>query len=485
MVSETLKDKFLNEMRKQMVNEQMYAPLLPSVQIGTSTLYVGEYLQKKIEKSQYSKECIISFLEYSEEYGFIEKIYAGKRTKRMPFHWQEIAVMSEKLNQTVSRNCFYKDYGMTHGLTVYGYEGKKYRINSGSWYYSDYDYMEQLEASWLESKHFSRYQMFDIEKIAELDPSVKYCGYTKESGIYFIDYVKLYRKYPIGEMLMKLKLYRMINEKAMEAIQGNKAFQKWLFKHAKEVQYMAYTTAINAFKKQPDADARDYAKSLQYRIECGKKIAAGNRTMTRKLYKYASPEKICKYLEENHIDSRSYIDYITAAEWLQLDFNDTKVLFPKNFKEVHDSYTEQYGRWRDEQEAIQKQKDRISLNMALKSRSEEFHFCAWKHGGFIAVIATSKEDLITEGRHMENCVGKMNYDTRMEKGELVICFVRKADDPDASFITAQVDTKSWKAVQFYGKGNSVVKDAEVLKWRKDWEKHMQKASRKIVTEEAA
>ena len=86
---------------------------------------------------------------------------------------------------------------------------------------------------------------------------------------------------------------------------------------------------------------------------------------------------------------------------------------------------------------------------------------------------------------MENCVGKMNYDTRMEKGELVICFVRKADDPDASFITAQVDTKSWKAVQFYGKGNSVVKDAEVLKWRKDWEKHMQKASRKIATEEAA
>lgn len=484
MVSETLKDKFLNEMRKQMVNEGMCVQLLPSVQKGTSTLYIGEYLQKKIEKNQFSNECIISFLEYSEEYGFIEKIYAGKRTKRMPFHWQEIAVISERLNMTVSRNCFYKDYGMSRGLIVYGYEGKKYHINSYSWYYADYDYMEQHEASWLESKHFWRYQMFDVERIAMLDPSVKYCGWNKDSGIYFIDYIKLYRKYPIGEMLMKLGLYRMINAKAMEAIQGNKAFQKWLFKHAKEVLHMAYTTAFNAFKKQPDADARDYAKSLQYRIECGKKIAAGNRTLTRKLYKYASPEKICKYLEENHINSGSYMDYITAADWLQLDFNDTKVIYPKNFREVHDSYTEQYGRWRDEQDAIKEKNDRISLNMALKARSKEFHFCAWKHDGYVSIIATSKEDLISEGREMENCVGRMSYDTRMEKGELVICFVRKADEPFKSLITAQVDTKSWKAVQFYGKGNSVVKDEKILEWRKKWEKHMRTMSRKATEKEA-
>lgn len=489
MTSQTLIDKFCNECNKRMVNDEMYEPLTPTVKSHNGDIfYVGKFLERDV--SFWKTESIISILEYSEEYGFIERIFAGKKTKTKPFRWQEIAVLSEKLNCTVSRNCYYQDYGMCYGLRVYGYD-RKAKHSYSSWYYYHYDYMESFLESALESKHFQRTQMFSMEDIAAMDPAVKYCAWKRDSGIPFIEYVKLYRNYPIGEMLMKLGLYRMIKEKPMKKIQNDKAFQKWLFKHVEEVHGMAYTTAYNAYRKQPEGDARDYQRSLNYRIECGKKLADADKGLSRKLYRYATPEKICEYLSNNGIGSRPYMDYIRAADWLQLDFSDTKVLFPRNFQEVHDSYTEQYGRHLEEEAIIQQLAEAQSkaemlktLNQKIKAVSIKYGFCAWSHGNYIAVLATSKEDLINEGAKQHNCVGKMDYDKRMADKKSFICFVRRKDNPKESFITAEVDCRTLKVKQFYGAHNKVAPE-EMEHWKKAWEKHMKNKQRKELARKKA
>lgn len=488
MTSQTLIDKFCNECNKRMVNDEMYEPLTPTVKSHNGDIFhVGKYLEKAVQHWQ--NEAIISILEYSEEYGFIERIFAGKKTKTKPFRWQEIAVLSEKLNCTVSRNCYYRDWGMSQGLYVYGYDGRAYHSYS-SWYYYHYDYMDSFLESQLESKHFNtRTEMFSMEDIAVMDPSIKYCAWVKGSGVRFMDYVKLYRQYPIGEMLMKLGLYRMIKEKPMKKIQNDKAFQKWLFKHAEEVHGMAYTTAFNAYRKQPEGDARDYQRSLNYRIECGKKLADADKTLTRRLYRYATPEKICEYLSKYGIGARPYMDYIRAADWLQLDFSDTKVIFPRNFNEVHDSYTEQYGRHLAEQEIIRetvaaKKNARVlnTLNRRILSTSEKFAYCAWTSGDYVAVLATCKQDLINEGAMQNNCVGRMEYDKRMAEGKSFICFIRNKENFNESFITAEVDCKTLTVKQFYMKGNNVASD-EMQEWKKEWEKEMKKRRKKKEKEE--
>lgn len=483
MDSQTLIDKFCNECNKRMVNDGMWKELTPTVTSSNGDIFhVGDYLQTAVR--YWNTESVISVLEYTEEYGFMERIFAGKQTKTKPFRWQEIAVLSEKLNCTVSRNCYYNDWGMSRVFYVYGYDGKP-KHSYSSWYYHHYDYMDLLMESTLESKHFFRTEMFTLEDAAVLDGSIKYCAWSKDSGIYFMDYVKLYRRYPIGEMLMKLKLYRMINEKAMKNIQENKMFQKWLYKHAEEVRHMAYTTAFNAYKKQPNGDARDYARSLEYRRECGRTLAEADKEMARRLYKYANQEKIIAYLQSNRIGTRSYMDYIRACEWLQLDFSDTKVIFPRNFQEVHDQYTEQYGRWKTEQELIRKLNDAKkeeealkTLNEILKAKAEEYKFCLWTYEGYMVVMAESKEDLIKEGSSMNNCVGKMGYDRKIERGESAICFIRDIHKPDESLITAEVNIKNLKVAQFYGKGNSVV-TPEMQEWKHKWELQIKKNYRKL------
>jgi hypothetical protein len=60
--------------------------------------------------------------------------------------------------------------------------------------------------------------MFDINDIASLDPSVKYCAYVENKYIHFIDYIKLYRKFPIGEMCMKLGLYRLCTRESIKQV---------------------------------------------------------------------------------------------------------------------------------------------------------------------------------------------------------------------------------------------------------------------------
>ncbi|MCQ2242105.1 PcfJ domain-containing protein [Treponema sp.] len=478
----TTEMKFLNYCNKRMVNQEMLQDLLPKVHYKKGERNVEELLKSMT----YNYEQYVSSIEYTKEYGFVERIFAGRTSKKLGFVWQEIAVISET-GLCVSRNCYYAWNNYASGFHVFGYDKKDKKVYS--WYgnYS-FEYTELFELTDLTSDRIPRQEMFGMEQIAALDESVKYCAWKWESGIHFIDYVKLYRVYPIAEMLMKLELFRMINEKALKKITDEKVFQKWLFKHAKEVHRMTYQTAHNAFKKQPDADARDYQTSLNYRIQCGKELASGNREAWNQMKKYVTQEKAFAYINQTGTDAGTYLDYLLAAEYLQLDMQDTKVLFPRNFNEVHDAYVEQYARHIQDAEILRqvdnarRDKERLkSLNQALSERASEFSFMKWNYDGYFVLIAESKEDLLKEGVQQKNCVGRMNYDQRMERGEEIICFIRKVSSPSCSYITASVDAKTMKIKQFYCKENRLP-PKEMQEWRDKWEAHNKRALKKIKAE---
>ena len=54
---------------------------------------------------------------------------------------------------------------------------------------------------------------------------------------------------------------------------------------------------------------------------------------------------------------------------------------------------------------------------------------------------------------LDHCVGRMGYDQRMARGESLIFFVRRADDPTTPLITIEFNVKSRKMVQCYGQVN--------------------------------
>lgn len=419
-----------------------------------------------------------SLLEKDPYVGIVEVVYGIRHLSKINKNvMQKLIVIPEKKSVPIIRNCFYRWGGMAQGFFSYGYDRKGYSCSIASFdYLESFDFMDEpfpIERVPSSQKFISAAAM------TELDPSLKWCAYDPDCYIDAIDYIRLYRKHPqCCEMLMKAKLRRFLNDKAILMLEDNKRFAFWVAKNAKAIrdEYMAPATAFNAWKKNPCGDPADYSKSLKYRMECGRAVAFDNRKVYDKALKYTTQERLAEYIRDNHINNRSYGDYLIAADWLRLDFADTKVLFPRNFHEVHDSYTEQYGAYCHAQElAAQRERERknreeiASRAERMKQVADRFAFLgSYKAEGFCVIVATTKDELIDEGFALSHCVGRMDYDKRQAEGRSVICFIRHDNDRHTPFVTAEVKItdQQLKVVQCYGDHDRVV--PEVADFTAGW-----------------
>lgn len=398
----------------------------------------------------HSNLSYFSWLDFDSEIGIIEEVFGAKWNKK-GFTVQKLFVIpADKKYCALSRNSYYCTCGSYSGFHSYGYDGKDSR-----WFY----YQSGFDFTGIDTQRVGREELFDLNRILYLDDSLKYCAYKIGNGVYTIDYIGLYRKYPICEMLMKLNIKRMWSEKALEFITTNKDFQKWLFKNAEKVSDMAFQTAKNAFRKNANGDPADYQASLRFRIEAGKEASFDNKAVYKKALRYASQEKLYEYIKEKSISKESYGDYLTACDWLHLDFADTKVLFPKDFHALHDDYTAQYAEYTNDLEA----KKHLQLSKKMLGTAEKFSFLgAFKDDLFSVVVARSKGDLINEGERLHHCVGRMDYDKRQADGKSVICFIRKNDELENPFVTAEIKIGETKLSvnQCYGDKDTVVHEVD-------------------------
>ena len=185
-----------------------------------------------------------------------------------------------------------------------------------------------------------------------------------------------------------------------------------------------------------------------------------NKAVYSKVLEHVTQERLVKWFKDNKISSKTYNDYIRACDWLKLDFSDTKVLFPRNFEEVHDKYTKQYGDWLAEERAK-------TLGENLKDMAEKFSFLSTTGEEYMVKIARSKLDLIDEGSALHICVGSFDYDERMANGKSIICFIRRVSEPDVPFVCAEVKVgPTLKLVQCYGEHNHVV--PEIKEFTDNW-----------------
>lgn len=183
--------------------------------------------------------------------------------------------------------------------------------------------------------------------------------------------------------------------------------------------------------------------------------------------KYATQEKLSDYIKVNNIASESYGDYLIACDWLHLDFADTKVLFPKDFQTMHDDYTAQYAEYIKNVEM----KKHLQLSKTMLDTAKKFSFLgAFKDDLYSVFVARSKGDLISEGEKLHHCVGRMDYDKRQADGTSVICFIRKNDEIEKPFVTAEIKIGDSRLSvnQCYGDKDTVVHDVDsfVDSWMK-------------------
>lgn len=423
----------------------------------------------------YSNPCYCSVLR--RDCGQIYEAIYGVRKLKGKTYIQLLAIDTEKNGRYV-RNCYYSWYGCSKGFHSYGYTGKGKSLG----YYGEMDYESVLG----EAK-----DVFDTDRIhrtcinapvlSSLEPSLRYCAY-RQDFIEPITYLRIYRKYPKqAEMLMKFGMTKMLSEGNCRKLSENPLFHRWLERHHVQCRWMAYQTAFNSFKKNPECDPNVYLDSLSYRIQCGRELGVENKAVYAKMLKHTTQEKLVKWMEENRISSRTYNDYIRACDWLKLDFSDTKVLFPRNFREVHDKYTKQYGDWLAEQARLKEieRQERLAREKAeeyeraktigenLREMADRFSFLAKTGDEYMVKVARSKLDLIDEGSALNICVGHFGYDEKMAEGKSIICFIRRVSEPDKPFVCAEVKVGSTlKLVQCNGEKNKAV--PEVKEFTEQW-----------------
>ncbi|MBE6344668.1 MAG: hypothetical protein E7063_03105 [Spirochaetaceae bacterium] len=430
-----------------------------------------DFIPRKIEICDIQNGQV-SLLEMDPYAGLVEVVYAIKTMKGGRKIQKILVIPKDKTITPIYRNCYYNFGGFAVGFHVYGYNKR-----GNSSYYYPRDYMSQFKLCiGIELEKVRRRELFNIDDILKLCPQYKYCGYNEYSGIYAIDYLGKLDNFPICEMLMKLNIHRMWDEKALEFIQKNKPFQKYLFKFQKEIKQnnMAFTTVKNAFKKNPEIAPDNYYNSLKYRIECGKRNAGIQKDIYQKILKHTTQEKIQDYISNNKIGSDTYGDYLRACDWLRLDFADTKVLFPKDFFKWHDDYTQQYAEY-----VAKKEKEaKTQLSESLKKVAMKYSFVEKNLCGFFVIVAKSKEDLIYEGELLKHCVGKMGYDKKQANEESLICFIRK--DKKTPFVTCELDLKTLKIRQCYGINNTQIIDPDFIQFKEEWLKVIRKEYKKAV-----
>jgi len=436
-----------------------------------------------------SNPCYVSVL--GKKCGKLYEAIYGRKVIKGVVYIQLLALETEKNGYV--RNMYYNNYGMSAGVHSYGYTKKSHTV-----YGQTFDYDTSLVPV---DRHFCLDRIHRVvlnpETLATLDSELKYCCY-KHTYLEPMPYVRLFRKYPKEcEMLMKFDLAKMISENNLKKLQKDQPFFRYLERHHEELRWKAFQTVYNSWKKNPTGSVDDYEKSLSYRIECGKQLAIRNRPVYEKAMKHTTQERLVKWEKENKINPSSYMDYLVACDWLKLDFSDTKVLFPRNFKEVHDNYTEQYGEWKREHDRIEAERQRRERRRAMKAwekkeakelqtrgarmleTADRFSFLNCLIDGYKVIVARTKEELIDEGSALDHCVGRMDYDKRMANGESVICFVRKDTDVLTPFATAEVKVSNrLNVVQLYGEKDKMM--PELDEFREHWMEYANEKFKKAV-----
>lgn len=260
----------------------------------------------------------------------------------------------------------------------------------------------------------------------------KYCAFNWQD--FLIDYLDLYNQYPSLELFSKLGIRP--SKALLKKCSQNKQFRKYLVKNKDKLIRYGVTTMIYAYNHNMTLNE---AEEWLYMV---KRVPELKGTSINRL-------RLRDYLDKKNIDNILYDDYLKAIKYLHFDLNDTKNLYPHNFKAMHDLRIQEY----DSAKAKEEVKNKHKLNMKLKKVAKEFSKLNLV-GKYAVIIATDIKELILEGKALNHCVGRMGYDKKMADKKSLILFVRKVDEREKPFVTMEFQPNNKKILQIYGNHDS-------------------------------
>lgn len=308
---------------------------------------------------------------------------------------------------------------------------------------SDYDHWYSIKA-----ECNLEYICLNSEILKDI-PEFKYSGYQHGD---VIKYLNEYRQNPGLEFFGKLDL--PISKSLAKKAQSDTRFRKFLFTNADEVRIYGIQRTIYAYNHNLsfyEADKILTDRRIAYQV-----IPSLRKTNVDCL-------RIIEWCKKNKINTSSYNDYFEAIKEMRYDLSDTKNLYPKDFKAIHDLRIAEYDAYKEKLD----RKKRKALYENFAKAGEKAVAYEYSEGGFTMIAPRDIRQLKSEGKALGHCVGKMGYDKKMADGKVVIMFLRYANNIEKPFVTVEYDLKGKRLLQAHGKGNcSAPEDAKtfISKW---------------------
>lgn len=286
----------------------------------------------------------------------------------------------------------------------------------------------------------------------------KYSAIDKYTNEDKLQYLRIYEKYPKVELLVKAGLSSFATRKTIvEKLSEDKNFGKWMFKNKEELaKKHFYINALNkAYKlNKPLAE-------VQMNLESKKALSiADNHRIIKEFFSKNEYDKLINYLWKQHSSLYIYEDYLRACKELELNMNEDKNRYPKEFMRWHDIRINELDSKRAE---IDARKRKELFENFTKVASKYLGLERNLKGAYITIIAKSPTELVYEGEQLHHCVGKMGYDQKFAKEQSLIFFIRNKNNPDVPFVTIEYSIKTKSILQCYGYRDSKPEE-EVLNY---------------------
>lgn len=253
-------------------------------------------------------------------------------------------------------------------------------------------------------------------------------------------YINAYRKTPYLEQLLKVGFYKIVQE-VLEDSQCPE------FKYGRTIMETLGINKLqfNMLRQIGNPSMRD-VMILRYAGEIRKEDFYmlrhvhddGYDKMYEKyldMRQYTTIYKLKKYMQKQKImHDRDYFDYVRWLEEMGYDLHNEFNLYPKNFLKAHDEKSKEHIKFQDQKAAEDIRRFNSILEKLRKEVSDTDPVNLRVKGLFIR-MPENLDELKTEGECLHHCVG--NYRDKVARGETMIFFIRKEEEPEKPYFTLE------------------------------------------------
>ena len=296
-----------------------------------------------------------------------------------------------------------------------------------------------------------------------------------------------------GDTIYKILRLSKINTKILQKVDGNsevlallqKAQGMGLQMQPEQLKDYYETFGVNTRLLEHANRKVTFHRLLKYISREAERYPMGNQSECWRYSYMRYTEREDPRISRKKNMAHDWLEYLDWCRDLGYDLDNMFIYMPTNFKKVHDRTAKEYQDAKDriekekkrrmQQEAEERMKQTQKAFEDLFKLNENTDAFSISGKGLVLVVPKTADDLKREGAILHHCVG--TYTDKVAKGETMILFIRKSDEPDTPYYT--MEWKDNHVVQCRGLRNSDM-TPEVKAFTQIFEKKMQAAEHRKV-----